>query len=105
MAVKRAGRVAAWVMAHRPFHRQRNSWVVSLLDVQPTGRVLEIGFGPGLAVAELSRRADGDAICGPAAAGACAVASSMFFPGRRGLPRPDRSRVEGLRPLADTPRP
>jgi hypothetical protein len=26
---------------------------VSLLDVQPTDRVLEIGFGPGLAIAEL----------------------------------------------------
>jgi len=45
----RAGRVAGWVMAHRPSNRQRNSWVVWLLDVQPTDRVLEIGFGPGLA--------------------------------------------------------
>ncbi len=51
-----AGSVAGWVMAHRPSNRQRNSRVVSLLDVQPTDRVLEIGFGPGLAIAELSRR-------------------------------------------------
>jgi ubiquinone/menaquinone biosynthesis C-methylase UbiE len=51
-----AGSLAGWVMAHRPSNRQRNSWVVSLLDVQPTDRVLEIGFGPGLAIAELSRR-------------------------------------------------
>jgi ubiquinone/menaquinone biosynthesis C-methylase UbiE len=51
-----AGRVAGAVMAHRPSNRQRNSWVISLLDVQPTDRVLEIGFGPGLAIAELSRR-------------------------------------------------
>jgi SAM-dependent methyltransferase len=51
-----AGNVAGWVMAHRPSNRQRNSWVASLLDVQPTDRVLEIGFGPGLAIAELSRR-------------------------------------------------
>jgi ubiquinone/menaquinone biosynthesis C-methylase UbiE len=29
---------------------------VSLLDVQPTDRVLEIGFGPGLAITELARR-------------------------------------------------
>jgi ubiquinone/menaquinone biosynthesis C-methylase UbiE len=43
-------------MAHRPSNRRRNSWVVALLDVQPTDRVLEIGFGPGLAIAELSRR-------------------------------------------------
>jgi ubiquinone/menaquinone biosynthesis C-methylase UbiE len=50
------GRVAGWVLAHRPSNRQRNSWAVSLLDVQPTDRILEIGFGPGLAIAELSRR-------------------------------------------------
>jgi SAM-dependent methyltransferase len=43
-------------MAHRPSNRQRNSWVVSLLDVQPAEKVLEIGFDPGLAIAELSRR-------------------------------------------------
>jgi ubiquinone/menaquinone biosynthesis C-methylase UbiE len=51
-----AGRVAGWVMAHRSSNRQRNRWAVSLLDVRPTDRVLEIGFGPGLAIAELSRR-------------------------------------------------
>jgi ubiquinone/menaquinone biosynthesis C-methylase UbiE len=51
-----AGRVVGWVMAHRSSNRQRNRWVVSLLDVRPTDRVLEIGFGPGLAIAELSRR-------------------------------------------------
>jgi ubiquinone/menaquinone biosynthesis C-methylase UbiE len=43
-------------MGHRSSNRQRNRWVVSLLDVQPTDRVLEIGFGPGLAIADLSRR-------------------------------------------------
>src|SRR5262245_33058775 len=51
-----AGRVAGWVMANRSSNRQRNSWVVSQLDVQPGERVLEVGFGPGLAVAELSCR-------------------------------------------------
>src|SRR3981081_2660460 len=51
-----AGRVVGWVMAHRGSNRQRNRWVVSLLDVQPTDRVLEIGFGPGVAIAELARR-------------------------------------------------
>src|SRR5262249_5730893 len=43
-------------MAHSRSNRQRNGWVVSLLEVQPTEKVLEIGFGPGLAIAELSRR-------------------------------------------------
>jgi ubiquinone/menaquinone biosynthesis C-methylase UbiE len=51
-----AGSIAGWVMAHRPSNRKRNSWVVSLLDVQPADRILEIGFGTGLAIAELSRR-------------------------------------------------
>lgn len=50
------GNLAGWQMAHRPSNRKRNSWVVSLLDTQPTDRVLEIGFGPGLAIAELSRQ-------------------------------------------------
>ncbi len=43
-------------MAHRSSNRRRNTWVVSLLDVQPTDRVLEIGFGPGIAIGELARR-------------------------------------------------
>ena len=51
------GRLVGWVMAHRSSNKQRNRWVVCLLDVQSTDRVLEIGFGPGLAIAELSRRA------------------------------------------------
>lgn len=52
-----AGRLAGWVMAHRSSNLLRNRWAVSLLDVQPTDRVLEIGFGPGIAIAELSRLA------------------------------------------------
>ncbi len=51
-----AGAMAGWVMAHRGSNRQRNAWVVSLLDVGPGERVLEIGFGPGIAIAGLSQR-------------------------------------------------
>src|ERR1700734_2066635 len=54
-----AGRVTAWEMAHRPSNRQRSRWVVSLLEVQPADRVLEIGFGPGLAIAALARAGAG----------------------------------------------
>jgi SAM-dependent methyltransferase len=54
-----AGSVAGWVMAHRSSNRRRNIWVVSLLEVRPADRILEIGFGPGLAIAELSRRVGG----------------------------------------------
>jgi SAM-dependent methyltransferase len=43
-------------MALRPSNRKRNAWAVSLMDVQPSDRVLEIGFGPGIAVREIARR-------------------------------------------------
>ncbi len=46
-----------WMFAHRPSNRKRNIWAVSLLDVRPTDRVLEIGFGPGVAIAEFAARA------------------------------------------------
>jgi ubiquinone/menaquinone biosynthesis C-methylase UbiE len=58
------GRAAGLVMAHRPSNRRRNSWVVSLLEVRPDDRVLEIGFGPGLAVRELSHIAREGHVCG-----------------------------------------
>jgi SAM-dependent methyltransferase len=54
-----AGSVTGWMFAHRPSNRQRNRWVVSLLGVRPADRVLEIGFGPGLAVAALARAGAG----------------------------------------------
>ncbi|MEO3890005.1 methyltransferase domain-containing protein [Nonomuraea sp. B5E05] len=52
-----AGRAVGWMFAHRPSNRRRNVWAVSLLDVRPTDRVLEIGFGPGVAIAALAARA------------------------------------------------
>jgi SAM-dependent methyltransferase len=51
------GRLVGWIMAHRDSNRRRNLWVASLLDVAPTDRVLEVGFGPGVAVAALAERA------------------------------------------------
>lgn len=45
-------------MATRGSNRARSRWVVSLLDVQPGERVLEIGFGPGLGISLLARRAE-----------------------------------------------
>lgn len=52
-----AGSMAGWVMAHRRSNLHRNKWAVALLEVQPADRVLEIGFGPGVAIAELAGRA------------------------------------------------
>jgi ubiquinone/menaquinone biosynthesis C-methylase UbiE len=51
-------------MAHRKSNRRRNAWVVSLLDVQHDDRVLEIGFGPGIAIRALSRRTPEGYVCG-----------------------------------------
>lgn len=44
------GRVAGVIMAHRLSNKERNYWTIDLLDLCPTDRVLEIGFGPGLAI-------------------------------------------------------
>ena len=58
------GRAAGLLMAHRTSNRRRNAWAVSLLDVRPEDRVLELGFGPGLAIRELSRIAAEGYVCG-----------------------------------------
>lgn len=42
-------------MALRPSNRLRNHWAVSLLDVEPTDRFLEVGFGPGIAIRDAAR--------------------------------------------------
>jgi ubiquinone/menaquinone biosynthesis C-methylase UbiE len=51
------GRVAGWIMGRRPSNVARNRWAVGLLDVQPTDRVIELGCGPGVAIAALADRA------------------------------------------------
>jgi ubiquinone/menaquinone biosynthesis C-methylase UbiE len=59
-----AGWLVGWEMALRSSNRKRNVWAVELLGVEPTDRVLEIGFGPGIAIRELSRRATHGLVCG-----------------------------------------
>src|SRR5919197_3060116 len=51
------GHVAGWVMGRRSSNVARNRWAVQLLDVQPTDRVIELGCGPGVAIAALASRA------------------------------------------------
>jgi SAM-dependent methyltransferase len=58
------GRAVGLLMAHRPSNRRRNSWAVSLLDLRGDDRVLELGFGPGLAIRKLSRIAAEGHVCG-----------------------------------------
>jgi SAM-dependent methyltransferase len=52
-----AGHVVGWMLGHRSSNVRRNHWAVELLDVQPTDRVIELGCGPGVAVAALAGRA------------------------------------------------
>jgi ubiquinone/menaquinone biosynthesis C-methylase UbiE len=52
-----AGHVAGWIMGRRSSNIARNRWAVQLLDVQPTDRVIELGCGPGVAIAALATRA------------------------------------------------
>lgn len=45
------GALAGLIMRMRPSNRLRNLRTLELLDIRPGDRVLEVGFGPGLAVA------------------------------------------------------
>lgn len=51
------GRVAGWIMSRRGSNVERNRWTVDLLEIEPAHRVLEIGFGPGLALERAAQRA------------------------------------------------
>jgi len=44
------GRAAGWIMAHHQSNLRRNLWTIELLGIAPHDRVLEIGFGPGIAL-------------------------------------------------------
>jgi hypothetical protein len=38
------GDIAGFVMAQRPSHLARTAWVIALLNLHPSDRVVEIGF-------------------------------------------------------------
>src|ERR671924_362748 len=59
-----SGSIAGRIMGHRSSNVRRNRWAVDLLDVQPTDHVLEIGFGPGVAIAALVERATAGRVVG-----------------------------------------
>ncbi len=48
------GNIVGFIMAHRPSNLERNAWAISLLNLQPSDRVLEIGFGPGVTIQKMS---------------------------------------------------
>lgn len=49
------GRVAGWLMTLGRGNHRRNAWAIQRLQLQPSDVVLEIGFGPGLAISEMSQ--------------------------------------------------
>ncbi len=60
-----SGLVGRWVgrkMARQ--HQPENLWTVNLLDVQPDDHLLEIGFGPGIAVEAVAQRAPTGLVAG-----------------------------------------
>jgi SAM-dependent methyltransferase len=50
------GHVAGWIMGRRPSNVARNRWAVDLLELQPSDRVIELGCGPGVALAAIAER-------------------------------------------------
>ncbi len=53
------GQLAGLIMATRPSNLQRNMRTLAQVGIQPDDRILEIGFGPGIAIeraAELAKR-------------------------------------------------
>src|SRR3989304_8215585 len=58
------GNSVGFILAHRPSNLERNEWAISLLNLQPSDRVLEIGFGPGVAIQKMSGFVIHGFICG-----------------------------------------
>ena len=48
------GRLAGSIMAHRASNKLRNRWTVGLLNLEPSHQVLEVGSGPGIALAQVA---------------------------------------------------
>jgi len=58
------GVIAGLIMRVRPSNRLRNLRTLHLLDIRPDDRVLEVGFGPGLAVAHAAELASAGKVVG-----------------------------------------
>lgn len=58
------GRLAGWIMATRASNRARSLWTVDLLGLVPNDNVLEIGYGPGVALEAVARRVKEGSIIG-----------------------------------------
>lgn len=48
------GSLAGWIMAHRDGNLRRIGWSVAILKARPGDHILELGFGPGIALQHLA---------------------------------------------------
>ena len=44
------GHLAGWIMARRPSNIERNLWTLELLNLEAGDHLLEVGYGPGIAI-------------------------------------------------------
>lgn len=58
------GRVAGWIMLLRPGNRARNLWTLERLELAPGMSVLELGCGPGWALARAAELVPGGTLVG-----------------------------------------
>ncbi len=58
------GRVAGFIMRFRSSNRERNRRTLEILDIRPEDAVLEIGFGPGLAIEQAAQLAQRGKVMG-----------------------------------------
>ena len=85
------GNLAGMIMAWE--NRERNTWVIELLDVQRADYILEIGFGPGWAIQQAARLATEGLVAGVDASKTMVrQASAIWHYGER-----DRSQITGAR--------
>jgi ubiquinone/menaquinone biosynthesis C-methylase UbiE len=49
------GRFAGYIMASRQSNIERNEWSLELLALRPSDNLLEVGFGPGVAIEKASK--------------------------------------------------
>ena len=58
------GRLAGRIMATKRSNLERGRWAVAELAPKPDARVLELGYGPGVALAEMSTRVSQGTVVG-----------------------------------------
>jgi SAM-dependent methyltransferase len=58
------GRLAGWIMAKKKSNTARGRWAIAELAPKRDDRVLEIGYGPGLGLADMSRRVSEGTVIG-----------------------------------------